>query len=219
MKFWKIFCALFLLTGLCQAKTLVFNPSDAYQLQEALSQLNSGDEVIFESGKYRLSQGLRISGLSNVSFRCRGRVELLVSDLDSAVIALEQCERIRLEGFRARHVTPAKNYQCEGAVVRLSRCRDILVAGNELNGCGAAGVYAQDSKGIIVYKNRIFNNTFAGVWVNSSQVTIHKNRIYKNASAVITYGDCEISLTENRIEDNQGNIFTSTSYFKEVVGP
>ena len=217
MKFWKIFCILFFLTGLCQAKTLVFSPSDAYQLQDALSRLKSGDEVIFEKGKYRLSQGLQVSGLSNVSFRCRGRVELLVSDLDSAVITLEQCERIRLQGFRARHVKPSEEYQCEGAVVRLRRCKDIFVAENELNGCGAAGVYAQECKGIIVYKNRIFNNTFAGIWLNSSQVTIHKNRINKNASAVFTYGDCEISLTENIIEENEGNIFTSTSYFQEVM--
>ena len=48
-------------------------------------------------------------------------------------------------------------------------------------------------------------------------MTIHRNRIYKNASAVITYGDCEISLTENIIEKNEGNIFTSTSYFQEVM--
>ena len=217
MQFWKVFCFFVLLSGLCQAKTLVFTPSDAYQLQDALSHLNSGDEVIFERGKYHLSRGLELSHLSNVRFRCRGRVELLVSDLDSAVISLDSCSRIRLEGFRARHVKPSKEYQCEGAVVRLRRCQDIFVAENDLNGCGAAGVYAQECKGVIVYKNRIFNNTFAGIWLNSSQVTVHKNKIYRNAAAVITYGDCEISLTENIIEENQGNIFTSTSYFNEVM--
>jgi parallel beta-helix repeat protein len=218
MKTFRLILLLVLLSPVAQAKTLYFTPSTSYQVAEALENLKSGDRVLFARGQYSFPDGLKIQNVSNVVVAGQGRVDIVVTNLNADVISLEGCERVQIKGLRARHERPAKEYECEGAVIRLRSCQDIFIANNRLNGCGAAGVFAMDSKGVVVYENRIFNNTFAGVWLQDSSATIHRNKIYRNASAVITYGKCSASMTENTVEKNRGNIFNSTSFFQEMTG-
>lgn len=215
MKFSSLFL-LFLLVANCQAETVVFTPRQADEIPNRIRTLKTGDRVVFQRGRYLLREEIRLTNLSDVKLETRGRVELVLSDLDAAVVSIENCKRIQVRGFRARHQSPAKEYRCEGAVIRVQRSSKVLIADNRLNGCGAAGVYAIESKDVVIYGNRIFNNTFAGVWLASSQATVHKNRIYDNAAALVTYGECEVALTENKIEDNKGNMFWASPYFDEA---
>ena len=210
--------AITLLTSAAQAKTLSFTPSTVYQMDAALKDLKSGDKVVFQRGTYELNNGLRVQGLSNVSFEGRGRVEIVVKDLNDAVLGFDDCKDIQVKGLWLRHKTPAPEYQCEGAVVRLNRCQRVFIAENRLNGCGAAGVYAMSSKDVVIYKNRIFNNSFAAIWFADVSATVHGNRVYDNASSFISYGKCDVSFTENEIEGNSGNIFNNTTFFHQMTG-
>lgn len=208
---------LLLLTTAAQAKTLVFGPRNADQIPQALKSLKPGDTLVFQSGVYVFPQGLVLSGMEGVALEGRGKVEIVVTNLDDAVILLKNCRRIRITGLTARHEKPAPEYQCEGAVIRCDQSEDIFIAENRLNGCGAAGVFAMGSKNIVIYKNRIFNNSFAGVWMQDSSALVHGNRIYDNAASLITNGDCSVSLTENEIKNNSGNIFNDSEFFRRMT--
>lgn len=192
------FCLL--LTTSSYAETWRVTPSSAAQLPEKFSQLKSGDRLVLERGTYRFDEALRLEGLENVTIEGRGRVKLVLTNLDADVISIKKCKNIIIKGLRAKHQTPSKEYKCEGAVIMLRRSSRIFITENQLNGCGAAGVFAMSCKEVVVHKNRIFNNSFAGVWVQSSQVAITKNKIYDNAAGVVSYGDCHTSLTENSLK-------------------
>lgn len=218
MRLKTIFLLLLLVSTAAQAKTLVFWPRIADQVPAAMKNLKSGDHVVFQSGTYRLNHGILLEGLEDVVIEGKGGVNLIVTDLNDDVIALESCSRIQVKGLRARHETPADDYRCEGAVIRCRNSQKLFIAENHLNGCGASGVFAMSSKDIVIYKNHIFNNTYAGVWLQDASATVHRNKIYDNASALITYGKCGVSLTDNTIESNGGNIYYDTAYFRLMTG-
>lgn len=207
---------LLLLSTASQAKTLVFWPNKSDQVIPAFAELQSGDHVVFQPGVYRFPKGLSLVGRDDVTIEGRRGAEILVTNLDDAVIDLSDCHRVEIRGLKARHEKPAEEYQCEGAVIRCSNCEDIFIADNSLNGCGAAGVYAMNSKNLMITRNDIFNNTFAGVWMQDSGALVHHNKIHDNASALITYGNCNVSLTENEVSNNKGNMFYDSSLFRKL---
>lgn len=218
MQIRNLFLLVLLLTTAAQAKILSFTPRTAFQIKGALKTLKSGDRIVFHRGTYNLANGLTISGLSDIVIEGKGEVELVVGNLNDAVLSFEDCQNVQIRGLSARHQRPADDYQCEGAVVRVVRCQQIFISENRLNGCGAAGVYGMTCKDLVIYKNRIFNNSFAGVWLHDVSATVHDNKIYDNASALITYGKCDVSLTENEVENNSGNIFNDTAFFRRMTG-
>ena len=209
--------AILLLTGTALSETYRYSPGQAYLLPEAFANLESGDRVVLERGNYTLEHGLRLTDLSNITIEGQGRVNLQVNDLDSPVLEIMGCTDVTIKQLRLSHKNPGKEYQCEGAVIKVANSEKVLVARNHLNGCGAAGVYALQSKEIFVYQNRIYNNTYAGVWLTDAQVLVHDNDIYDNAAALSTYGKCDVTLTENRIRDNAGNDYVKGGYFERAI--
>ena len=197
--------------------TYRYTPGQAYLLLDAFKNLESGDRVILERGTYRLERGLEINGLTDITIEGRGRVTLLVNDLDDAVIRVKSCSDVTLKGLRAAHEKPAGEYRCEGPVVEVRQSERVFIAENRLNGCGAAGVHAYHSQDVVVYRNHIFNNTYAAVWVTDSQVAVHDNWIYDNAATLCTFGECDITFTENKIKNNSGNDYIRTDFFERAL--
>lgn len=213
-----IFLLLLLLASAVMGETHHYNPGQAHLLPGAFEQLKSGDRIVFERGVYRLDRGLKLVDLENVTIEGRGRVNLLVRNLDDAVIEIAGCTDVTVKGLRAAHEKPAEEYECEGPVIRVRNSQRVLVTQNSLNGCGSAGVHASGSKDVVVYQNRIYNNTYAAIWVNDSQVFVHDNHIFDNATALSTYGQCDITFTKNTIKHNSGNEYTGSRFFRRVVG-
>lgn len=217
MKNLILLCLFLGLINTASAKTWRLTPSTP-DIPILFETIRSGDRIIFSSGTYKLDDALRLIGREKVTIEARGKVDLVLSNLNAPVLELRDCQEVQVKGLRARHEQPAKEYECEGAVISVQSCQKIYIAQNRLNGCGAAGVYAQSSKDVVIYKNRIYNNTFAGVWLHDSSATVHKNRIYDNQAAIITYGKVEMSCTENVIEKNGGNVFMRTDFFTRMTG-
>ncbi|MGE0493504.1 MAG: right-handed parallel beta-helix repeat-containing protein [Vulcanimicrobiota bacterium] len=188
------------------AEELTLTPENTDSLGVFLARARSGDVIELRSGQYVLDQGLVLSGLNNVTLRGRGEVELILTNLDQAVIRLEKCSRVFLVNLSARHQRPANEYQCEGAVIDISESSKILVKNCDLNGCGAAGVYAHDAKEVVVSGCRIHHNTYAGVWGYRSSLMLYRNRIEKNASAV-KVDDCDLQMNENVVKDNDHPLY------------
>lgn len=164
--------------------------------------------MILERGTYRLRNRLVLDGKKNIRIEGRGRVELIVSDLFEPVFEIRQCENIQVRHLRARHEEPAYGYECEGAVISVQKSNRVGIWDSQLNGCGAAGVYAMSSFDVVVKNNKIFNNSYAGVWLHDSRAYVVGNRITGNAASVVTTGKSWLTMLENKIEDNQGNIYS-----------
>lgn len=149
--------------------------------------------------------------------RGEGKVEIVLSNLDEAVISVADSEGVIIKGLRARHAQPNKEYACEGAVVEIRNSKQVAVTHSELNGCGAAGVYATGSSDVVIYKNTIFNNTFAGVWLYNTTAHIRQNRLFKNAADLITGGQTEVVMLDNEVENNKGNDFSETEFLRRIT--
>lgn len=196
-----------LLTMAVSAEVIEIDPMKARIANQLIGAARAGDRVVFLEGQYRIHEPLTLNGLKEVTVSARGRVELVLDDLYAPVIQLDNCQKIRLVGLRARHAEPADEYRCEGAVIALKDCNQVTVRGCELNGCGAAGIYAMQVKHLLVKDNRIFNNSYAGLWFNSVSATILDNHIHDNEAALITWGANEIHMGGNRIENNRHGLF------------
>ena len=188
------------------AEELTLSPDNAGSLGVFLSRARSGDVIELKAGQYVLDEGLVLNGLNDVTLRGRGEVELILTNLDQAVIRLEKCSRVYLVNLSARHKRPAEEYQCEGAVIEVAESNKILVKSCDLNGCGAAGVYAHDSKEVVISGCRIHHNTYAGVWAYRSSLMLFRNRIEKNATAV-KVDDSELQMNENIVKDNDHPLY------------
>lgn len=197
--------------------TLRVTPKHSSQLPEMLSKLQPGDSVIFERGVYDLERSLILSDQSDLVLRAEGKVELVLRDLESAVIELRHCERIRIQGLRARHLEPNSEYECEGAVITVRDSQQIAVKDCQLNGCGAAGVYATETRDLVVLNNILFRNTFAAVWLYNSSALVQGNRIHSNAAEVITTGECDVTLVGNQVKNNSGNTFGETEWSRRIL--
>lgn len=217
MRCLKIFCLSLLLATCSAAETYRVTPAQSGQVQAVLDRTVSGDTVIFERGTYRTQAALLLQGKSNLELRGSGRVEIVLDNLDEAVIEVRESQNIRIHGLRARHEKPSPEYMCEGAVISVLDSQQVGVSGCHLNGCGAAGVYARGVQDLIVFDNKIFNNTFAGVWVADTTGYVYKNHLYKNAADFITYGNSDIVLSGNRVEKNDGNEFSRGEFFESIV--
>ncbi len=202
---------------MASAEVYRLTPAQAEHAQSVLDRVESGDTVIFERGTYRTRSALLLREKSGVELRGSGRVEIVLDNLDEAVIEVRDCQNIRINGLRARHQKPNREYSCEGAVIAVRDSQQIGISRCELNGCGAAGVYASRVKDLIVFDNRIFNNTFAGVWVSDTTGHVYKNHLYDNAADFITYGNCDVVLSGNKVEKNDGNSFLRSEFFDQVV--
>lgn len=215
----SLFLALSLFVGgPALAETTRVNPSKSKQLPSILTNLRDGDTLIFERGTYETAKGLEIASLNNVTLRGEGKVDIVLGNLDEPVLTVTNCTRVKIEGLHARHQNPNREYACEGAVIEVRSSQHVGVSECSLNGCGAAGVYAADSKDLVIVNNTIFNNTFAAVWCYDSSARIQGNRIFKNAAELITGGDSDVVMIDNTIEKNEGSDYSKTDWVREVLG-
>ncbi len=209
---------LILLIGPAWARTWTFTPRDAGRLQEALERLEPGDKVVFERGQYRLLNTLELFEKQNITLEGRGKVEFILADLWQPVISLSQCKGVTIRHIRARHAESLDGYECEGAVISVQKCQKIGIFDSQLNGCGAAGVYAIESQTLVVKGNKIFNNTYAGVWLAESEAFVLDNKIVDNAASVITWGKCRLTMMGNEVRNNHGNEYTGADDIERLLG-
>lgn len=217
MKLLPLFILSLALFAPATAELYRLTPSQTERVQGVLDRLEEGDTVIFERGTYQTKDALVLKNKTGVELRASGKVEIVLNSLEQAVLEIENCQDIRISGLRARHQKPNREYACEGAVISVRQSEQVGISGCELNGCGAAGVYANQVKDLVVFDNKIFNNTFAGVWLSDTQGHIYRNRLYDNAADFVTSGECDVVMRANKVEKNDGNDFMRSDFFDAVV--
>lgn len=174
-------------------------------LQRLVNEAPDGGVLEVPLGRYVLSQPLTIAGRKDLHIAFTPGTQLQVTDPDAHVIVIDGCNRVRISGVRARHVTPLTEYNCHGSVLLVRDSKDIMVFNSELNGCGAIGVNARNVQKLTVVNCHIHSNTFNGLYLDScEEVAVIGNIVENNANAVTTYKCGEVIMSDNLIHSNGG---------------
>ena len=109
-----------------------------------------------------------------VNMTLEGNAEIAINDKMADVLSFEKCGKITLSGLTIGHTTSYDEYQCEGSVVRFSTCEKINVKNCNLYGCGAVGIFADNVKELNVSGGKIYDCTYTGIWLESSDAKVNK---------------------------------------------
>ncbi|MFK5971411.1 MAG: right-handed parallel beta-helix repeat-containing protein [Candidatus Marithrix sp.] len=188
-------------------------------LQSAIN-LATKDKVIeLEEITCHYKDSLQIQNKTNLTITGQGDVWIIVDNIYTDVITIQDSQRIFLKNIKARHKKPLPTFNCEGAVINIINSNYIWLNHCELNGSGAVGVQVEKSTNIIVNQCYIHHNTLAAFWLdNSDSIAIHDNTITENGSTIygLTAGD--IRMNSNIISNNQGSFTWSSPFTKEIMG-
>ena len=141
-------------------------------------------------------QEVVVDGLSDATIVGDDAV-LLARARYADVIRFENCKNLRLENLTLGH-TPQKAY-CTGTVLCFNNCENIELVNLRLFGCGTYGIMATDSKDILLSGSRIFECTYGGVYVSSTEITIENTMIYdcNDVFSIISGSDDSTVMMEN----------------------
>ena len=202
-----------------KGKTHILTVDMAAKFQDTINASQPNDTIVLRSGIYRYKKGLRIHNVDNLRIEGRGEVWILVEDLYDDVFQIKESSNITIRYIKARHVRPLGQFNCEGAVIRIIQSSRIWVDGCELNGSGAVGIRAFESRDIIATNNYIHSNTLAAFMIMQSRwIAIHYNTIVNNGSSVYSLGTASIRMNKNIISNNSGNITWSSPFTRKILG-
>lgn len=158
--------------------TFIFNEFDDFQ----------GDHVRVEEGT------LTLAFLKDVTIIVPKGLGQLISNTYGAVIHMQNCDNVRIEGLRMGHLFESG---CEGAVLHLENCTGITLDRCIFFGSGYNGIYASKSKDISINGSIFSGCESAGIsLIDSADITI-KNSIFRDNY----YAALEINDTKNIVLD------------------
>lgn len=185
--------------------------------QELINAIGSNKKIILKGEVFDLSfvdtsanpavlNDLTISRVVNMDIE--GNAKIIIDDLYRPVLRFENCGMITLNDFTAGHVQPAPGYQCEGAVIEFENCKDMIIEGCSLYGCGAEGINTYSVSGLTVNKCNIYDCTYAGMWYRDSRdINVISTNIYecRLLSGVCRSDNSSIILDNCKIYENECN--------------
>lgn len=155
--------------------------------------------------RYVLGKTLVIANRQNLTIRAEPGTEILLEDVNSAVLEIENSSNIRFEGALLRHVKPLKEYQCHGEVVVIRNSSGITIENCDLNGCGAIGVSIADAKDVSISNCWIHENTFNAVYASKCDgLKVYDCVIERNGNFLQAHDLNGVEMSGNIIRDNGG---------------
>ena len=214
--------------------------------EEFLAALGSNTTIRLSAGEYLLSQAsdygkltdnpayfwetagegyqLKLNHLHDLVIEGAGIEEttLLTQPRYSNVLALENCQNIRIRNLTAGHTEGGE--LCNGGVVDLYGCTNVGFDTVGLFGCGIWGVsmYACDNIGLD--NSRIYDCSVSGLQIHSTQnVQVNHTDFYTigssrepGSSIVTVEGSQKIQLKDCSISENNVMNLVSASYSPEI---
>ncbi|MCG3178316.1 MAG: hypothetical protein BIFFINMI_00642 [Phycisphaerae bacterium] len=188
-------------------------PDSDLNLQRLINEAKDGGVVEVPLGCYVLTKPLTIARRNDLHIAFAPGTQVRVANTDLHVIEMTDCQKVRISGVRARHVTPLAEYNCHGSVVLVRDSKDVMIFNCELNGCGAIGVNARNVQKLQVINCHIHHNTFNGLYLDTcDNVELIGNIIEDNANSLTTYKCGEVILSDNLVHRNGG-------YWHEALRP
>ena len=151
-------------------------------LQELIDATPDGGVLELEAGRaYKSDSEIWIVGRKGLTLRGGKGTEIVCTQGSPDVIVITDSADITLEGITAYHEEQPGG--CGGGVVAIFTSHDIRVEDCDLNGSGAIGVYARESRNLTVKHNKIHNNSFTAFFLHQcTKVRFTENEFYENES-------------------------------------
>jgi len=183
------------------ARPLLKPPRAELDLQTLLDNAMDDGQVEIPFGEYVLDVGLKIKDKSGLKITAQPGARILVNDVMEDIIALDNCQSARIENLYLRHVKPLDEYECQGACIRADGCGRVTIVNCELNGSGAFGVAASETRDLLVQECFIHHNTYAAIYLYECDgVTVRDNRIVNNAEVLSRLSSDNVLMENNRLK-------------------
>lgn len=180
-------------------------PWRTLDLQALIDHAPHAGEVYVPYGRYRLKEGLKIRGRERITLTARTGTWIYVDDPHAHVISIEGSKDIQIRNLSLQHWEPLEVYECHGSVVHIQNSERVFIYNSVLDGCGAVGVYAQDSQEVQVTHCLIRNNSFNALYLARLKgVQLFSNVIHDNGNFMQAYDVEDIEMRENEVRDNFG---------------
>ncbi len=203
------FTVLLTLSGCCAPSSMVpsqaESPWRSLDLQALIEETPDGGELFIPYGRYRLAEGLLIKGRKHLTITARTGTWIYVEDPNAHVIAVQDSQDIEIRNLSLQHWEPLEEYECHGSVVQVENSVAVRIHNSVLDGCGAIGVNARESRDLQVTHCLIRNNSFNAFYLSGvDDVKVFSNVIRDNANFMQAHEVEGMEMRENRIQDNFG---------------
>ena len=192
--------------------------------QEFLSAIGSNKKIILSASSYNLSyvsnvsndnvskgtgEGYIISGVSNLTIS--GSADIIINDLFSNVLEFSNCKNLTISGITAGHNNSGETYQCEGDVIELDGCTDVVIENCKLFGCGATGLSANRSKNVVLKLTDIYDCSYSAINAWDSQIEANNCNFYEmhTFGGVLVSNSSVLKINNSTIENNSSGIFVN----------
>lgn len=157
------------------------------------------------------NNGFVIKNVYNMNIEGPARVE--ITDLYADVFRFENCGAITLKDLTIGHTKPNLiNYSCEGNVVNLTNCNDVVINKCKLFGCGARGINTNNTIKLECNNTEIYECSYSGISLSGSvEANIKNTEIYNSkvsSSAIEVWGNYAVVELDNcKIHDIESEYY------------
>ncbi len=179
--------------------------TQAVDVQRLIDEAEDNGLVQVPTGRYVLPKGLTVTNRKGLRIVFKKGAAILVDDVTQNVVSIIDSEHISIENAKLGHLTPLAEYECHGNVVDVRDSTNVRIQSCDINGCGAVGVFARGSSGIVVEGSHVHRNTFNAFYLHGCRgVRIERNVVEHNANFMQAYEVDDLQMSHNVIRDNGG---------------
>ncbi|MCF0149858.1 MAG: right-handed parallel beta-helix repeat-containing protein [Firmicutes bacterium] len=182
-------------------------PEAVITLEPGVYDIAPGEVPFSEYWYFGMDRELVITYVSDLTIRASeaGAAELRINNPYCAVLELEQCSNVVLEGLVMGH--DVEKGQCAGNVLNLDHCDRITLNRMDLYGCGAYGVHADAVTGLQVNDSVIRECTYGiAEFYSSSGLSFNDCRFKDNNGYSMLWGSsCQAEFNRCTFSGNTLN--------------
>lgn len=174
------------------------------KLQKLINKAEPGDVIELKAGEYEGTILLRNKNNIELKGSDGGETILFTYDPEATVLVIENCTNITISELTLTHKI---DMSCVAGVISIDSSSEIKISDCDINGSGAYGIIAYDSRDIDIINNEIHGCSYWGIEIDAEDVEITGNLFYENGS-----------YSENNVyvyEENYGGIYI---YGNEYIG-
>lgn len=194
--------------ALAEVHTVAPGEGAQERLQEALILAAPGDEIVLESGRFELSDGLSLD-VDGVTLRGAG-VDASVLDFatqkDAGEGLLVTSDNVTLRDFAVEN-PKGDGIKSKGADNIVYQRIRVTWTGGPLSTNGAYGIYPVESSGVLIAESQVAGASDAGIYVGQSRdITVRHSMVQYNVAGIEIENSRNAVVEENIATHNTGGI-------------
>ncbi|SNR16254.1 right-handed parallel beta-helix repeat-containing protein [Tenacibaculum jejuense] len=192
--------------GFSQQKTI----KKVHNVIEFFNALNNNTEIVFETDILNLTldtiktkvpllnrkkttkkpsyyiddNGVVLEGYSNLTLHSNNGTNIISFEEHEDILSFKNCDNLNFNNLSIYHMDET----CNGYVLLLETCKNVVIENTNLNGSGAIGAYLIDSENVNFLNTNLFRNAFHAVSaVNSKDINFNECSFYGNNTVFTEY--------------------------------